>query len=78
MRGIVEDDGPGFPPGMRAHIFQRFRRLDREHSEGSGLGLAIVSELATALGGGISVTDRAGGGLRVMIDFPRDLAGGSA
>nr|WP_279380232.1 sensor histidine kinase N-terminal domain-containing protein [Sphingosinicella soli] len=71
---VVEDDGPGIPPGMRAHMFQRFRRLDRAHSEGSGLGLAIVSALANALGGTISVTDRPGGGLRVAIGLPRDLA----
>ncbi len=74
VRVVVEDDGPGIPPGMRAHIFQRFRRLDREHSEGSGLGLAIVSELASTLGGQIAVTDRPGGGLRVAIAFPLDLS----
>lgn len=78
VRVVVEDDGPGIPPGMRAQMFQRFRRLDRDHSEGSGLGLAIVSELAIALGGGIAVTDRPGGGLRVLIDFPRDLGAGGA
>lgn len=74
VRVVVEDDGPGIPEVMRADVFQRFRRLDRDRTEGSGLGLAIVSELANALGGSIAVTERPGGGLRVVVDFPPTLA----
>lgn len=51
----VTDNGPGIPPQLLDHIFERFTKADsaRSHdSEGStGLGLAIVAAVARAHGG---------------------------
>ncbi len=56
----VRDDGPGVPADQRAHIFERFVRLDeardRDHG-GFGLGLAIVAGLCHGYGGTIEVGD---------------------
>ncbi|MGY0068609.1 HAMP domain-containing sensor histidine kinase [Streptomyces sp. QTS137] len=64
----VEDDGPGIPPALLPHVFERFARGDaaRTRSGGSasvaspaggstGLGLAIVQAVATAHGGAVTV-----------------------
>ena len=45
----VRDDGPGFPPDLLDHVFQRFAKGDT--SEGHGLGLAFVRAVALAHGG---------------------------
>jgi two-component system, OmpR family, sensor histidine kinase TctE len=67
----VSDNGPGIPAEERAHIFERFRRLDNESTEGSGLGLAIVSEIAQRHGATIRVDEPEGGvGTRVSVSFP--------
>ena len=47
---VIEDDGPGLPPDLRAAAMLRGRRLD-ETKPGSGLGLSIVSDLAHAYRG---------------------------
>lgn len=70
-RIVVEDNGPGIPESMRAEVFTRFRRLDRDGPrEGTGLGLAIVKVLADALEAEVRIGDGKDGGLRVEIDFP--------
>ncbi|POX57444.1 two-component sensor histidine kinase [Streptomyces sp. Ru62] len=59
----VEDDGPGIPPNLLPHIFERFARGDsaRSRATGStGLGLAIVQAVATAHGGGVTVDSEPG------------------
>lgn len=67
----VADDGSGIPPGERARVFERFRRLDNESTEGSGLGLAIVSEIAQRHGAQVDVRDAPGGkGTSVIVSFP--------
>jgi signal transduction histidine kinase len=61
----VRDRGPGIAPADRAHIFERFVRLDAtrgRNPEGSGLGLAIVEQVARYHGGRVEVLDRPGGG----------------
>ncbi|GLU31426.1 sensor histidine kinase N-terminal domain-containing protein [Trinickia caryophylli] len=50
----VIDDGPGIPPEIRAHVFERFYRGKTE-VEGTGLGLAIVRRIAQAHGGGVTL-----------------------
>ncbi|MFE3637467.1 HAMP domain-containing sensor histidine kinase [Streptomyces cellostaticus] len=54
----VEDDGPGIPPALLPHVFERFARGDsaRSRATGStGLGLAIVQAVAAAHGGAVTV-----------------------
>ena len=51
----VRDDGPGFPPDLAEHAFERFTRGDaartRDADSGAGLGLALVEAIVTAHGG---------------------------
>lgn len=62
----VVDEGPGIPPELQPHLFERFVRGDgaRSHPAGrsgsTGLGLAIVSAIVTAHGGTVKVDSRPG------------------
>ena len=51
----VHDDGPGFPPELADHAFERFARADasrtRGADSGAGLGLALVQAIVHAHGG---------------------------
>lgn len=68
---IVEDSGPGIPPGKRADVLDRFVRLAPASVCGSGLGLSLVKEIATKLGGDVALDQsRALGGLKVTITLP--------
>src|SRR5271165_2069595 len=49
----ISDTGPGFPPDLRARIFEPFHRSTRE--AGTGLGLSIAAELVTRNGGCIDL-----------------------
>ncbi len=53
VRFVVEDSGPGFPPGMIKRAFVPFARHDGDNEDhgGAGLGLAIVRAVAEAHGG---------------------------
>lgn len=55
----VSDDGPGFPPRAREHLFQAFQGSTRRG--GTGLGLAIAFELIAAHGGTMRLLDTAPG-----------------
>lgn len=71
-RLVVEDDGPGVPPGEHQRILQRFVRLDPSRSqEGAGLGLALAAAVAKAFGGRLQAED-AGPGLRIVAAFGVD------
>ncbi len=70
----VEDDGPGIPPDELETVFQPFYRVDRSRGGGPGgvgLGLSIVRAVADAHGGEVWLVNRAEGGLRAVIEFPR-------
>ncbi|MEZ4417063.1 MAG: TolC family protein [Gemmatimonadota bacterium] len=73
----VEDDGPGIPPDVLPHVFERFVRADaaRTGAAGSGLGLAIARSIAEAHGAQLTVTQGDGRGTRVRVSFRRLLAG---
>jgi signal transduction histidine kinase len=64
----VADDGPGMTPQERARAFLRYT-TGSQH--GTGLGLAIVHRLVTANGGTIRLADTPGGGLTIVLEFPR-------
>jgi signal transduction histidine kinase len=52
----VTDNGPGVPPAERERIFERFQRGSSTGGRsGFGLGLAIGRELATRMGGSLSL-----------------------
>ena len=56
----IEDDGPGIPPGDRAHIFTSFVRLktpQNSNNRGFGLGLSIAKRLVGWHKGHIKVND---------------------
>ncbi len=60
---MVADAGPGIPPDLLPHIFERFARGDSSRSRAAGstgLGLAIVHAVVTAHGGRIDVRSRPG------------------
>lgn len=66
----VDDDGPGIPADQRDSVVQRFVRLDEARGRdagGAGLGLAVASDVATAHGGRLEITDSPLGGARVTI-----------
>lgn len=60
----VQDNGPGIPPDLLPHIFERFTRGDASrsrHAGSTGLGLAIVQAVVTAHGGAVEVRSVPGG-----------------
>ncbi|MGH2948765.1 MAG: sensor histidine kinase, partial [Solirubrobacteraceae bacterium] len=70
----IADDGPGIPADARAHVFDRFYRVDRARGRdagGSGLGLAICREIATAHGGRVWVDSQEGNGSAFTLAIPR-------
>jgi two-component system sensor histidine kinase KdpD len=68
---VVEDDGPGFPPGDPARLFAKFQRGAQEGTvAGVGLGLAICEAIVHAHGGEIRAQRRDGGGARLTFTLP--------
>ena len=73
----VTDDGPGIPADARAHLFDRFYRVDGARTRavgGSGLGLAICREIAVAHGGNVWVESEEGRGSSFSLALPADRA----
>ncbi|HTL68001.1 MAG TPA: ATP-binding protein [Lacunisphaera sp.] len=64
------DEGPGIPAGLRAQLFQKFRRGESRGGNGLGLGLSIVRGLMQAQGGDVLAEDHAGRGARLTIHLP--------
>ena len=73
-RILVEDRGPGVPPGECELVFERFFRASRtgrsNDSGGVGLGLALVAEHVQLHGGRAWVENREGGGARFVVEIP--------
>ena len=68
---IVEDDGPGVPPGLERRVFERFVRGGGDGGGGSGLGLAIVRAVAESHGGTVSLErPDTGTGTRFVVRIP--------
>ncbi len=67
-RIVVQDNGPGIPPGERTAVLQRFYRAERDRlTPGSGLGLSIVAAIVRLHRFRLELQD-ADPGLRVIID----------
>ncbi|MFB6178872.1 MAG: ATP-binding protein, partial [Halorientalis sp.] len=61
---FVEDDGPGIPAETRPEVLEDGYTTS---AEGTGLGLTIVSDIATAHGWELTLTDSTAGGARFEI-----------
>lgn len=72
-RIIVEDRGPGIPPGKRRTVFEPFERLRSDLTEGvsgTGIGLTISRELAQLHGGSLVVCPNYKDGARFILTLP--------
>ncbi|KAK5652446.1 hypothetical protein OQA88_10490 [Cercophora sp. LCS_1] len=69
----VEDTGPGIAESMQQKIFEPFVQGDLGLSKkfgGTGLGLSICSQLATIMGGSISLKSTVGVGTTFTMQIP--------
>jgi signal transduction histidine kinase len=72
----VRDAGPGIPESELEKVFDPFYRLEESRSRdtgGTGLGLTIARNIATRLGGTLSLRNHPQGGLEALLSLP--LAG---
>ncbi|MFZ5482155.1 MAG: sensor histidine kinase [Myxococcota bacterium] len=65
----VEDNGPGLPEAIRAHLFEPFWTT-KPH--GTGLGLSISRELVGASGGELRLVEAAGTAWEITLPGPAD------
>ena len=69
----VLDRGPGIAEAELAQVLQPFYRVENSRNRdtgGTGLGLAIAQQLAMALGGTLTLSNREGGGLCAELELP--------
>lgn len=71
VRFSVTDQGPGIPPEILPHVFDRFYRAPGQTKPGVGLGLAIAREIVVAHGGSITCTSEVGRGTAFYFLLPR-------
>jgi len=71
----VKDNGIGIPSADLPHIFRRFYRVEKHHSQlevkGTGLGLSIVKRAVEAHHGTISVTSVPGVETKFLMTIPK-------
>lgn len=68
----VADAGPGVPPELLAHMFERFYRGDAARGRGgAGLGLTVAAAIVQAHGGSMSAARGTPTGLHVTVRLPR-------
>ncbi|MGW8466096.1 ATP-binding protein [Pseudomonas sp. CLCA07] len=69
----VMDRGPGIAEEELAHVMEPFYRVENSRNRstgGTGLGLAIAQQLAQAIGGSLTLSNREGGGLCAELGLP--------
>lgn len=67
----VIDDGPGIASEDIDHVFDRFYKADKAHTQpGTGLGLSIANEIATQMGQEIKVFSEEGKGSTFAVNIP--------
>lgn len=70
----VQDSGPGIPPDLLEHVFDRFYRGEADPSvPGFGLGLPIAKALVEGMGGIIAIDSNPGSGSVVRFQLPQYL-----
>ncbi|MRS14428.1 HAMP domain-containing protein [Enterobacteriaceae bacterium RIT691] len=70
---IVTDNGPGLPEAELDKVLQPFYRVENSRNRttgGTGLGLAIAAQLVAQMGGRLTLSNRADGGLQVSVALP--------
>ncbi len=70
-RVVVEDDGPGIDPSVRARLFEPFFTT-KAVGEGTGLGLSVAHGAVSDLGGTLVVDRSPLGGARFTLSLPRE------
>ncbi len=72
LRLEVADTGPGIPPEIRDHVFERYAQYSMPGYErgSAGPGLSIVKDIVEAHGGRISIESNKGTGTRFIIQLP--------
>ncbi len=73
----VSDNGVGIPSADLPHIFRRFYRVEKHHSQeeikGTGLGLSIVKRAIEAHEGTIAVTSTPGRETKILMTIPKKV-----
>ena len=72
VRIQVLDRGPGIAEEMLEEVLKPFYRVESSRNRstgGTGLGLAIAQQLAQAIGGSLTLSNRDGGGLCITLDL---------
>ena len=67
---VRDGGGPGFPPELVEHAFERFTRADRARSRGGRTGARDRRRRGAAHGGRAGAANREGGGAEVWIELP--------
>ncbi|KAH8889221.1 hypothetical protein GQ53DRAFT_825538 [Thozetella sp. PMI_491] len=73
----VEDTGQGIPEDMQQRVFEPFIQADSRLSKkfgGAGLGLTICRQLATLMGGSITLSSTPSAGTSVFLHVPLTLS----
>jgi signal transduction histidine kinase len=71
----ISDEGIGIPPEDMEHVFERFYRVENEHTRnigGVGLGLAVCRGIVEAHGGSIWVESTPASGSHFYFTLPVD------
>ncbi|MES2983175.1 MAG: ATP-binding protein [Verrucomicrobiota bacterium] len=75
VRIWMSDNGVGIPSADLPHIFRRFYRVEKHHSQmeikGTGLGLSIVKRAVEAHQGNITVTSTPGRETKFLMTIPK-------
>ncbi|MCY1448542.1 Sensor histidine kinase RcsC [compost metagenome] len=69
----ILDRGPGIAEEELKHVMEPFYRVENSRNRstgGTGLGLAIAQQLAIAIGGSLTLSNREGGGLCAELRLP--------
>lgn len=67
----ISDNGPGVPDDIRADLFERFTRAERDRDKaGHGLGLALVQAIAARHGAKLDLPRR-DKGFAIAVAFPK-------
>ena len=76
LKIVISDRGPGIPQEQLEQVMEPFYRVEGSRNAdtgGYGLGLSIAHTIARAHEGRLSLSNREGGGLEVVLQFQRKL-----